>query len=216
MQPGGEFLQQQHGVDPDVAFGVELGRLGDAAHARRLRAGCVRAGRAGTSSSKPRRAPPSVRMRVSSSRMRSRLTWSISAAWLRMAAMASPRCGSRGGRRSGRRGACAACPRRSAGLGSPMARTIRRGEVVAAADVVERGCMRDRRSLRTRWVEQHAVDGEVAAQDVFARVGGESDRVRAAAVGVGAVVAESGDFGGDARCRRLARRPGLRRNGRRR
>ncbi len=46
-------------------------------------------------------------------------------------------------------------------------------------------------------VEEHAVDGEVAAEDVFAGVGGEADGVGAAAVGVGSVVAEGGDFGGD-------------------
>ena len=34
---GGELLQQQHGVDPDVAFGVELGRLGDAAQPHHFR-----------------------------------------------------------------------------------------------------------------------------------------------------------------------------------
>ena len=46
-------------------------------------------------------------------------------------------------------------------------------------------------------VEEHAVDGEVAAEDVFAGVGGELDGVGAAAVGVAAVGAEGGDFGGD-------------------
>ena len=51
--------------------------------------------------------------------------------------------------------------------------------------------------LEDSGVEQHAVDGEVAAEDVFAGVGGEADGVGAAAVGVGSVVAEGGDFGGD-------------------
>jgi hypothetical protein len=48
------------------------------------------------------------------------------------------------------------------------------------------------------WVEQHAVDGEVAAGDVFAWVEGVADGVGAATVGVGTVVAEGGDLGEDA------------------
>ena len=44
-------------------------------------------------------------------------------------------------------------------------------------------------------IEEHAVDGEVAALDVVSGVGGEADAVGAAAVGVGSVMAEGGDLG---------------------
>ncbi len=70
-----------------------------------------------------------------------------------------------------------------------------RGEVDAAAYVVERGRCGVAGCFVDGWVEQHAVDGEVAAEDIFAGVGGELDRVGAAAVAVGSVVAEGGDFG---------------------
>ena len=69
------------------------------------------------------------------------------------------------------------------------------GEVGAASYVVERGCCCIVGFFVDGWVEQHAVDGEVAAEDVFAGVGGELDGVGAAAVAVGSVVAEGGDFG---------------------
>lgn len=71
------------------------------------------------------------------------------------------------------------------------------GEVVAAVYVVEGGGCGVAGLFEDGGVEEHAVDGEVAAEDVFAGVGGEADGVGAAAVGVGSVVAEGGDFGGD-------------------
>ena len=71
------------------------------------------------------------------------------------------------------------------------------GEVSAAVYVVECGGCRVAGLFEDGGVEEHAVDGEVAAEDVFAGVGGEADGVGAAAVGVGSVVAEGGDFGGD-------------------
>jgi hypothetical protein len=49
-------------------------------------------------------------------------------------------------------------------------------------------------------VEQQAVDGEVAALDIFARVGGKTNCVGASTVRVGTVVAKGGDFGGDVGC----------------
>lgn len=58
-------------------------------------------------------------------------------------------------------------------------------EVVAAADEVD--------EVTGERVEEHAIDGEVAALGVGFR-GGEDDVVRAAAVEVGAVGAERGDF----------------------
>ncbi len=79
-----------------------------------------------------------------------------------------------------------------------MARRIFAARSAAAANEVEgrgrgvAGC------FKGDGVEQHAVDGEVAAEDVFAGVGGEADGVGAAAVAVGSVVAEGGDLGGDA------------------
>ena len=70
------------------------------------------------------------------------------------------------------------------------------GEVFAAVDVVE-GCGGGIVGLvEEDGVEEHAVDGEVAAEDVLFRRGGEADGVGAAAVRVRAVVAEGGDFGG--------------------
>ena len=51
--------------------------------------------------------------------------------------------------------------------------------------------------LEADGVEKHAVDREVAAVDVVGGGGGEADGVGAAAVGVGAVVAEGGDLDGD-------------------
>lgn len=58
-------------------------------------------------------------------------------------------------------------------------------EVIAAADEVD--------EVTGERVEEHAIDGEVAALGVGFR-GGEDDVVRAAAVEVGAVGAEGGDF----------------------
>ena len=78
-----------------------------------------------------------------------------------------------------------------------MARTTPRRKVFAAADVVEDGGVEIAGGLVGDGIEQHAVDGEVAAEDVFARVGGVADGIGTAAVGVGAVRAEGGDFGGD-------------------
>ena len=74
------------------------------------------------------------------------------------------------------------------------------GEVFAAANEVEDGGVVDLRCIwgvgDLRGVEQHAVDGEVAALDVFAGGGCEADGVGAAAVEVGSVVTERGDLGG--------------------
>ena len=70
-----------------------------------------------------------------------------------------------------------------------------RCEVGAAAYVVECGCCGIAGRFVDGGVEQHAVDGEVAAEDVFTGVGGELDCVRAAAIAIGSVVAEGGDFG---------------------
>ena len=86
-----------------------------------------------------------------------------------------------------------------------MARIDAGGEVVAAADEVERGGGEVAGRLEGEGVEQHAVDGEVAAEDVLAGAGGEADGVGAAAVGVGAVGAEGGDLGGDVRSAGLRR-----------
>ena len=57
--------------------------------------------------------------------------------------------------------------------------------------------MRGRRGFIFDGVEEHSVDGEVAAENVFAGVGGVTHCVRTAAIGVGAVGAEGGDLGGD-------------------
>lgn len=71
------------------------------------------------------------------------------------------------------------------------------GEIVASADEVEgRGCGVFGLLVEER-VEQHAVDGEVAAEDIFLRIGGEADGVGAASVGVGSVMAEGGYLDGD-------------------
>ena len=78
-----------------------------------------------------------------------------------------------------------------------MARRILAARSLTAVYVVERGVLRRRRFLRDGGVEEHAVDGEVAAKDVFAGVGREADGVGAAAVGVGSVVTEGGDLSGD-------------------
>ncbi len=70
------------------------------------------------------------------------------------------------------------------------------GEVFAAAYEVEDGGVVDRWDVGDLGgVEQHAVDGEVAALDVFAGIGREADGVGAAAVEIGSVVTEGGDFG---------------------
>ena len=55
------------------------------------------------------------------------------------------------------------------------------------ADVVQK--------LFCDWVVEHAVDGEVAARHIVARVGGVAHRIRAAAVRVRAIGAEGGDLG---------------------
>ena len=69
--------------------------------------------------------------------------------------------------------------------GSPMARSTFAREVLLAADVVDEQVVER--------VEEHAVDGEVAAQGVLAG-GGEDDRVGVPAVAVGDVGAEGGDL----------------------
>lgn len=75
-------------------------------------------------------------------------------------------------------------------------------EIFAAVDVVEEGGLqgfgRDGvLGWELEWIEEHAVDGEVAAEDVLFGVVGECDLRWVAAVEVGAVAAEGGDFGED-------------------
>jgi hypothetical protein len=70
------------------------------------------------------------------------------------------------------------------------------GEVVSATDEVEGGGAGVAGLVVEEGVEEHAVEGEVAAEDVFGGGGGEADLVGSAAVGVGTVVAEGGDLGG--------------------
>ena len=66
------------------------------------------------------------------------------------------------------------------------------GEVGASANKVEHPFVQ----VGHEGIEQHAVDGEVAARYIFAGVERETHGVRAAAVQVGAVVAEGCDLGG--------------------
>ena len=70
-------------------------------------------------------------------------------------------------------------------------------EVFAAVDEVERGGCGVARCFIFDGIEEHSVDGEVAAEYIFARVGGVTHCIGTAAVGVGAVGAEGGDLGGD-------------------
>src|SRR6185312_15324479 len=62
-------------------------------------------------------------------------------------------------------------------------------EIGASLDVIE--------NLAGLRIEEHSVDGEVAAEDVFFGLFGEADGVGAATVVVGSVAAEGGDFGDD-------------------
>ena len=75
------------------------------------------------------------------------------------------------------------------------------GEVFASVDEVEQRGLRVVLGIGVEGdgVEQHPVDGEVAPEDIVFGRSGEADCIRTAAVGVGAVVAEGGHFGGDVR-----------------
>lgn len=64
-------------------------------------------------------------------------------------------------------------------------------EVIAPADVVEKAILQ---RVVDQWVQQHSVDGEVTALYVLARVAGEADFIRMAAVRVADIGAESRDF----------------------
>ena len=76
-----------------------------------------------------------------------------------------------------------------------MARMTRAARSSAAVDEVERGGCEVARCFIFEGIEEHSVDGEVAAQNVFARVGGVTHGIGTAAIGVGAIVAEGGDLG---------------------
>jgi len=80
------------------------------------------------------------------------------------------------------------------------------GEVFAAVNEVERGGGGVSRCER---VEEHSVDGEVAAEDVFAGIGGVTHGIRPSAVGVSAVRAEGGDLDHPSEPRPLAGGPGF-------
>jgi hypothetical protein len=67
-----------------------------------------------------------------------------------------------------------------------MARITRRSRSARPFDVIE--------DLAGRWVHHQAVDGEVAAQHVFARLRFEVDRAGPAAVAVLVIAAEGRDF----------------------
>jgi hypothetical protein len=71
------------------------------------------------------------------------------------------------------------------------------GEVIAAVDEVDGGGGGVAGSVVGEGIEEQAIDGEVAAEDIFAGVGGEANGVGTAAIGVGAVVAEGGNFSDD-------------------
>ncbi len=76
-------------------------------------------------------------------------------------------------------------------------------EIGETADVVDHGRAQRRRSAKvslqraacTQWIEEQAVDGEVAALDVFVGAERVADLVGMAAVGVGAVGAEGRNLG---------------------
>jgi hypothetical protein len=68
------------------------------------------------------------------------------------------------------------------------------GEIGSTADQIEDGGVEIAIALEAGDVEEHAVDGEVAAEDVFARVKRKADGVGPATVTIGSVVAEGGDF----------------------
>ena len=73
-------------------------------------------------------------------------------------------------------------------------------EIGQAADVIEESCADGGRlqildGPKLCGIEQQAVDGEVAALDVFGGIGGVANLVGMAAVGVDAVAAEGGNLG---------------------
>ena len=197
---GRQVIEQHEGMDPDVALGMVLGRLLDAAHSFDLWQDDLRGGRL-RGGARRRGAWPSVSMRVSSSRMRSFETWVSSEACRLMAAKVS-------GSRVRPSRAAKRMPRSMRSLSSSKRRLgdadgaeDAGGEVVLAADEVEDGFGADvgLRALvgEAGGIEEHAIDGEIAPEHIFTRVDREADSIGAASVQVSAVIAEGGDFGGD-------------------
>ena len=140
-----------------------------------------------SSSSKARRAWPSVSILVSSSRTRSRLTCvnarrqrADGREGFRLDAVAEARGEAHGAQH-------AQLVFVEAALGIADGADDAGLEIVAAADVVED-------AIAVQRIQQQAVDGEVAALDVLLRALWCSDLVGMAAVGVGAVGAEGGDL----------------------
>ena len=197
---GGKVIEQHEGVDPDVALGVELRGLLDAVHAGDFGQDLLE--------------QPGL---VEELKGAAGMAFSEHARQLGLDALAGDLSDFSGVRADGGEGLGLECKLKPGGeadgtqhaqLVLSEAKVRRAGgaddagvEVLAAVDEVEDGGGRrvdlaGGMVFQQPGVEEHAVDGEVAAKDVFARVSGEADGVGPAAIGVGAVVAEGGDFGG--------------------
>src|SRR6185437_119611 len=203
---GGKLFEQQHGVRPDVAFGVVLRRLGDASHAH------------GFGQDAGEQAKLVEQFEAAARAAFGEDTGKF------VANAFSGDLGDLGGLAANAFDLEVEVEARGEADGAHQAELVlgvAKGgvadgaddtflEIAAAADKVEHGGVQVAGGFELYRIEQHAVDGEVAAEDVFARVGGELHSIRTAAVGVGAVGAEGGDFGGDVSARQL-RVPRLRR-----
>ncbi len=194
---GRKLLEQEHGVDPDVALGMVLGGLLDAVHPDGLRedlgeqAGYIEEfeGMAGVAFREHPGEFVADALVADLGDVAGLLLDGGKGAWLDL----EPQAGGETDRAEH-----AELVFGEAGDGVADGADDAGGEVGLTVDKVEGGgCSVGVLVIQER-IEEHAVDGEVAAEHIFAGVGGEADRVGAAAVGVGAIVAEGGDLDGGA------------------
>ena len=208
---GLELIEKQQGVDPDVALGVELRRLVDAFHARDFRqdfgeqAGFVEQFEGAAGMAFGEHLGELVAHALAADGVvlgaRARIAAAVAGSSLKPKRAAKRTARSMRRWSSSKRSSRAADGADDAGF-----------EVGDAADVVDESRFADGPwkvsfgSSESRpgklWlsfgtilrIEQEAVDGEVAAPDVFFGADGVADGVGMAAVGVGAVGAEGGDL----------------------
>ena len=192
---GLEFLEEEHGVDPDVAFGVPVGGLLDAVHGD------------GFGEDFGEQAEFVEKLKGST-----RVTFGEHAGEFVAHALGADLINSGGKVCDGLRGfgvdveaeagGEADGPEHAelvfgeAGDGVADGADDAKLEIVAAVDEVANGAVEIVRGFEVERIEEHAVDGDVTAEDVFARIGGEANGVGPTAIGVGAIVTEGGHLNG--------------------
>ena len=166
-----ELFQQQHGVNPDVALGVEFGRLGNAAQAHgfgqhaRQQSERIQQLEAAAGAALGQDAGQFVAHALLADLMDVRGVAMDGGGRALFNAVVQAR-GEAGGTQHTQ------LVLGEAKLGIADRANDAGGKVLATVDIVDYGCsgVAGGRLVRER-VQQHPVDGEVAAQDIFARVG---------------------------------------------